>query len=80
MISISGLPGAEFEIIGLSKPEGALEMELPLEQYGVDRFRLLVTAPAASLPHRSSLEITVLDPVTGESHTRSAAFMTAGAK
>ena len=80
MVSISGLPGAEFEIIGLSKPDGALEMELPLEQYGVDRFRLLVTAPAASLPHRSSLEITVLDPVTGESHTRSAAFMTAGAK
>lgn len=78
-ISIAGIPGADFEIIGVAKPEGSASSRLPLEQYGVDRFRMLVTAPAASLPHRSSLEITITDPETGESHTRSAAFVTAGA-
>jgi cytochrome c oxidase accessory protein FixG len=80
VISISGIPGADFEIIGVPKTEGAISTRLPLEQYGVDRFRMLVTAPAASLPHRSSLEITITDPETGESHMSTAAFVTAGAK
>ncbi|WP_430405021.1 cytochrome c oxidase accessory protein CcoG [Hyphomonas sp.] len=80
VISISGIPGADFEIIGVPKPEDAVSTILPLEQYGVDRFRILVTAPAASLPHRSSLEITITDPETGESHTSATAFVTAGAK
>ena len=80
IVSISGLPGADFQIIGLAKPDGVQQVELPLDQYGVDRFRLLVTAPGAALPHRSSLDITVVDAETGESHTSSAAFVTAGAK
>jgi cytochrome c oxidase accessory protein FixG len=80
VISISGIPGADFEIIGITKPSDAASAILPLEQHGVDRFRMLVTAPGARLPHRSSLEITLTDPETGESHASSAAFVTAGAK
>ena len=80
VVSISGIPGADFEIIGITKPEGTGSVILPLEQYGVDRFRMLVTAPSANLSHRSSLEITITDPETGEVHTSSAAFVTAGGK
>ena len=79
-ISISGLDGVQFQIIGLEKPETGSEVQLPLEQYGVDRFRMLVTAPPAERPHRTSLVITVRDPETGETHTSTAAFVTAGAK
>ena len=79
-ISISGLDGAQLQIIGLAKPETDSEVQLPLEQYGVDRFRMLVTAPPAERPHRTSLLITVRDPETGETHTSTAAFVTTGAK
>ena len=79
-ISISGLDGAQLQIIGLAQPENDMEVQLPLEQYGVDRFRMLVTAPPTERPHRTSLVITIQDPETGETHTSTAAFVTAGAK
>ena len=80
VISISGVDGAQFQIIGLAKPDDLAQIQLPLEQYGVDRFRLLVTAPPADRPHRTSLDISIRDPETGETHTSTAAFVTAGAK
>ena len=70
-VSISGIEGIGFAVIGL-KHEGDAPLELPVEAHGVDRYRVLVTAPAGA-PQRQ-ITISVRDIETGETDTNRASF------
>ena len=70
-VSISGIEGIGFTVIGFEH-EGDASLELPVEAFGVDRYRVLVTAPAGS-PQRQ-ITISVRDIETGEADTNRASF------
>ncbi|MEL6227847.1 MAG: 4Fe-4S dicluster domain-containing protein, partial [Pseudomonadota bacterium] len=73
-ISLSGLPGAEFEVVGVADPQAG-ELVLPVAAHGVDRYRLLVTVPAESVVRRSIFTLNVTDAATGETHANRTAFV-----
>ncbi|MEO0721967.1 MAG: cytochrome c oxidase accessory protein CcoG [Pseudomonadota bacterium] len=70
-LSLSGLDGASFRLIGLGE-EGLTELTVPVGAHRVDRYRLLVTAPPEASNTRFNL--TVEDVATGESITNQAPF------
>ncbi|GAB5458237.1 MAG: cytochrome c oxidase accessory protein CcoG [Henriciella sp.] len=63
LVSITGIEDLSFSIIGFDH-EGSTAIELPVEAHGVDRYRLLISAPPGA-PVRP-ITITVRDIETGE--------------
>ncbi|MEL6828980.1 MAG: cytochrome c oxidase accessory protein CcoG, partial [Pseudomonadota bacterium] len=70
-LAISGVDGASFKVIGFEH-EGATPLDLPVEAFGVDRYRIIVTAPHGA--PRQDLIFTVTDTVTGESDANRSSF------
>lgn len=62
-VALSGLEGATFSIIGFSE-KFASEIIVPVGAHGVDRYRVLVTAPA--MTSQTTLVFTVTDTITAE--------------
>ncbi|MEQ9505246.1 MAG: cytochrome c oxidase accessory protein CcoG [Hyphomonas sp.] len=75
-VTVSGLEDAEFEIIGLGAAQAEGTLTLTSEAHGVDRYRLLVTAPAGEGKTQDNLIVEIVDTDTGESVTASAPFTT----
>lgn len=70
-VSITGPDGLAFNVIGFEH-EGSDPIELPVEPYGVDRYRLLISAPPGA--SQRSITISVRDIETGETDTNRASF------
>ena len=70
-VSITGPDGLAFNVIGFEH-EGSDPIELPVEPYGVDRYRLLISAPLGA--SQRSITISVRDIETGETDTNRASF------
>ncbi|MBI1362279.1 MAG: cytochrome c oxidase accessory protein CcoG [Alphaproteobacteria bacterium] len=79
-LSAEGLPGARIELVGEGK--AASVAHATAEPDGVDRYRILLTAPLASLRSKPSvgMRFVVTDPVTGERHATASVFSGPGAK
>ncbi len=76
-VSLSGLEGADFEVVGVGAPtDGALT--LPVGAHGVDRYRLLVTVPPGALDGRVIFGLSVTDETTGETHVNRTSFVGPG--
>lgn len=71
LVEVGGVEGAELEVIGFDDVEGNT-IELPVAAHGVDRYRILVTAPDGAA--RRTLMIKVTDPETGETSRNSVPF------
>ena len=69
--SVTGIDGLHFSVIGIDH-EGDGAVELPVEAFGVDRYRILVSAPAGAAQRQ--IVFTVSDPETGETDVNRAAF------
>ncbi|MEM9570728.1 MAG: cytochrome c oxidase accessory protein CcoG [Pseudomonadota bacterium] len=70
-VSVSGVEGLSFDVIGMEH-EGGTDIELPVESHGVDRYRILVRAPAGTA--RRQITIAVEDIVSGETDSNRASF------
>lgn len=71
VLSLSGLPDLTYSVIGFDH-DGAGPLDLPVEAHGVDRYRILVRAPAGA-PQRQ-ITFTVRDPETGETDINRVSF------
>ncbi|MEO1305622.1 MAG: cytochrome c oxidase accessory protein CcoG [Pseudomonadota bacterium] len=71
VISITGVDDLSYSVIGFDH-QGAGSLELPVEAFGVDRYRILVNAPAGAPQRQISLIVT--DVETGETDTNRASF------
>ncbi len=70
-LTISGIEGVAAEIVGIDgETDGVIT--LPVAAHGVDRYRLLITAPAGDSQRRISLSLS--DTETGETITTQAPF------
>ena len=72
-VEVFGVDGMEVRIVG----EDAVRenrFELPVEAYGVDRFRMIVEAPSGVADRQDTIKVTVTDPATGETFTDDVAF------
>ncbi len=70
-VHLSGIDGLTFTVVGLDQIEGR-QVDLPVEPHGVDRYRLLVRAPAGA-PQRQ-FSISVEDIATGETDINRVSF------
>lgn len=70
-VSVSGVDGLSVTVIGFEH-DGATSIELPVEAHGVDRYRLLISAPAGAAQRQIS--ILVEDVETGETDINRASF------
>ena len=70
-VSIAGPEGLAFTVIGFDHDDAA-PIELPVAAHGVDRYRILISAPAGA-PQRQ-ITISVEDIETGETDTNRASF------
>ncbi|MEO0608314.1 MAG: FixG Ig-like domain-containing protein, partial [Pseudomonadota bacterium] len=71
VISITGIEGLSYNVIGFDH-ESAAPLELPVEAHGVDRYRVLVTAPAGA--SQRQITISVRDAISGETDSNRASF------
>lgn len=70
-VTVTGVEGLSFDVIGMEHDSGAA-IDLPVESHGVDRYRILVRAPAGTT--RRQITIAVEDVVSGETDTNRASF------
>jgi cytochrome c oxidase accessory protein FixG len=77
-ISIHGLTGAEFEIVGVGAAPTGGQLTLAPEAHGVDRYRMLVTLPSGKEASGENLVVQITDPDSGEAVVASAPFTTGG--
>lgn len=73
-VSVSGLEGAGFEIIGIGSASGDDALAITSEAHGVGRFRMLVTASSPTGAGAKKLTVQIRDSVTGEIVSASAPF------
>jgi cytochrome c oxidase accessory protein FixG len=71
MVSITGIEGFTYQVIGFEH-KGSEPIELPVEAHGVDRYRVLISAPAGA--SQRQITISVRDTATGETDTNRASF------
>ena len=71
MVSITGIDGLSFSVIGFDH-EGDAPIELPVESFGVDRYRILISAPVGA-PQRQ-ITISVRDVESGETDINRTSF------
>lgn len=71
-LAVKGPEGLTYKVVGFEDTALTEALDLPVEAHGVDRFRVLVTAP----PGRAQRQITftLTDTVTGETTTNRASF------
>ncbi|HRK68135.1 MAG TPA: cytochrome c oxidase accessory protein CcoG [Hyphomonas sp.] len=77
-VAVTGIEGAEFEIVGVGPAAPGQVLTLTTEPYGVNRFRMLVTIPAGQDEHRKLLSVVITDTDTGERLDADAAFILGG--
>ena len=70
-VTIAGPEGLAFTVIGFDH-EDAAPIELPVAAHGVDRYRILISAPAGA--SQRQITIAVEDVETGETDTNRASF------
>ena len=70
-VDLIGLDGADFTIIGIEREEDS-QLTVPVAAHGVDRYRVLVTAPVGGADRR--VVFSVSDTQSGEVETARAAF------
>ncbi|MEO0465646.1 MAG: cytochrome c oxidase accessory protein CcoG [Pseudomonadota bacterium] len=70
-VSLSGIEGAGFTVLGIDT-ENATRISVPVAAHGVDRYRVLVTAPQGVAQRTIVFEVTDLD--TGETVTNRSPF------
>ena len=70
-VNISGPEGLAFTVIGFEHDD-ASPIDLPVAAYGVDRYRILISAPAGA--SQRQITISVEDIETGETDTNRASF------
>jgi cytochrome c oxidase accessory protein FixG len=73
-VSVEGIDGAEFEIIGIGKAAKGDSLQLSPDAYGVGRYRILITVPASSETGQDSLVVQIRDTDTGETVSARAPF------
>lgn len=73
IVDIKGIDGLTYSVIGFDH-EGTSEtpLEVPVEPFGVDRYRVIVRAPAGA--SQRQITISVSDKETGETDTNRASF------
>ena len=71
VLDVTGIEDLSFKVIGTDHT-GSEEIELPVDPFGVDRYRVIVSASKGE-SHRN-IRFVIRDPVTGESDTNTAAF------
>ena len=71
VVSITGIDGLNYQVIGFDH-NGSEPIELPVEAHGVDRYRVLISAPAGA--SQRQITISVRDTATGETDTNRASF------
>ncbi len=71
LLDVAGLEGLSFKVIGMDH-EGSETLELPVEGFGVDRYRILVAAEAGA--PRRQITFTVKDAETGEADVNISSF------
>lgn len=71
-LEVSGLEGMSFKVIGLEHDGESNVIDLPVEAYGVDRYRVLVAADAGA--PRRRVVFTVRDKETGENDINLSSF------
>ncbi|MDG1824856.1 MAG: cytochrome c oxidase accessory protein CcoG [Henriciella sp.] len=73
IVSITGLEDLSFSVIGFEHTGSPTQpIELPVEAFGVDRYRILVSVPAGATQRQ--ITITVTDKDSGEADTNRASF------
>ena len=72
-LSVSGVEGISMDIAGLDVETGN-SITLPIEAHGVDRFRMVLRAPEGWDGVTTRVNVTVTEPVSGESQTNSVSF------
>ncbi len=72
-ISVSGIEGMELKIIGFEELETDT-LVLPVAPYGVDRYRILVTAPDSDTRAQRQIAFTVEDVDSGENQSNGSSF------
>ena len=70
-LEIKGLEGLTFKVIGFEHDDGA-SIDLPVDPFGVDRYRVLVAAEAGA--PRRTVTFTVRDKVSGEADVNTSSF------
>lgn len=70
-VSVTGIEGLSFNVIGFDH-DAAEPINLPVEAHGVDRYRILISAPAGA--SQRQVTISVRDIETGETDTNRASF------
>lgn len=75
-MTISGIDGASLSVVGETASEAG-DVTIQTEPDGVDRYRILVTAPAAALEADGStrLRFSITDPASGERQTNVVPFL-----
>jgi cytochrome c oxidase accessory protein FixG len=73
IINISGIEGLTYTVIGFNH-DGTTEepLEVPVEPFGVDRYRIIVRAPEGE--SQRQITISVSDKTSGETDTNRASF------
>jgi len=72
-VSISGIEGIGMKIIGIDT-ENVTSITLPVAPYGVDRYRILMTAPDSETQSQRQIVFTIKDAETGETETNRTSF------
>lgn len=70
---ISGLEGAELGVVGLENVSDT-EVLLPVAPHGVDRYRVVITAPDGIDVNQKRLKLSLIDTATQEEHSNSVSF------
>ncbi len=70
-LNVTGIEGLSFKVIGTDHI-GDAEILLPVEPFGVDRYRIVVSAPEGE-SHRK-IQFSISDSVTGETDNNQSAF------
>ena len=73
VVDIDGIDGLTYTVIGFDH-EGTAEtpLEVPVEPFGVDRYRIIVRAPEGE--SQRQITISVSDKTSGETDTNRASF------
>lgn len=74
-LTVEGLEGAEFEIVGVGTATGDSALTLEADPHGVYRYRMLVTSPESQTAPRTLLNVTLTDTDSGERADARAAFI-----
>ena len=75
-VSVDGAEDLEFEIIGVGSASEDDTLKLESQAYGVDRYRMLVTAPAADTTAPVTLRVTITDMDSGDTIAATTPFTT----